>query len=113
MPQGGTVTAGQAVIANETSPLDVTQSSDRAGIDWNSFNVGSSESVNFTQPSSAAIALNRIHDANPSSIDGQLSANGRVWLVNANGILFGSHAQVNVGGLLATTADIGNDRFMG
>jgi filamentous hemagglutinin family protein len=113
LPEGGTVVAaGQAVIASQADRLDVTQASARALIDWDSFNIHSGESVQFNQPSSSAVALNRIHDANPSSINGNLHANGQVWLVNRNGIMFGAGAQVNVAGLLATTSDIANDDFM-
>ena len=90
----------------------VTQATNNAVIDWSSFNIGSGEAVQFFQPSASSIALNRIHDARPSAIDGSLTANGQVWLVNPNGIMFGRDAQVNVGGLLATTSDIDNGLFM-
>src|SRR5579885_80967 len=85
LPVGGQVTSGQATITSGSNSLNVTQASGRAVIDWNSFNIGSGEKVSFAQPSSSAIALNRINDANPSSINGQLSANGQVWLLNPNG----------------------------
>jgi filamentous hemagglutinin family protein len=111
-PAGGTVSAGQATIAQSGSATTISQSSGRAVIDWSSFNIGTGESVNFIQPSSSSVALNRIHDSNPSQILGTLSANGQVWLVNPNGVFFGSTAQVNVAGLLATTADISNSNFM-
>ena len=68
--------------------------------------------MQFAQPDASAIALNRIHDIRASAIDGQLTANGNVWLVNPHGVLFGAVASVNVGGLLATTANISDDRFM-
>ena len=113
LPAGGVVSAGSASISQTATTVTVNQSSTRAVVDWNSFNVGSTESVSFNQPSASAIALNRIHDANPSLINGTINANGRVWLINQNGMVFGSSAQVNVGGLLATTADISNADFMG
>ncbi len=81
-------------------------------LDWSSFNIGSGEQVNFNQPSASSIALNRIHDTQASTINGQLNANGQVWLLNPNGVLFGSGAQVNVGSLLATTSNISNSDFM-
>jgi filamentous hemagglutinin family protein len=112
LPQGGQVSEGQAAITSGGSQMTVDQSSQRALIDWNSFNIGNGESVSFNQPSSTAISLNRIHDANPSQINGALSANGQVWLVNSHGIVFGSNAQVNVGGLLATSSDIDDSRFV-
>ena len=113
LPVGGQVNGGTATITSAGSQVDINQSSQRALIDWQSFNINNGEAVNFQQPSSSAVALNRIHDANPSQIDGALSANGQVWLVNSQGIAFGSNAEVNVGGLLATSSDIDNDRFMG
>ena len=112
LPVAGQVNGGAATITSNANQMDINQSSQRAIIDWNSFNIGSGETVNFNQPGSTAISLNRIHDANPSQIDGALNANGNVWLVNSNGIAFGANAQVNVGGLLATTSDISNSNFM-
>ncbi|MGH7226448.1 MAG: filamentous hemagglutinin N-terminal domain-containing protein, partial [Gemmataceae bacterium] len=106
LPTGGQVSAGQASISTGAGSVNVTQTSSRAVIDWSGFNIGSGEQVDFSQPSSSAIALNRIHDSQPSSIDGQLNANGQVWLLNPTGIMFGSGAQVNVGGLVATTSNI-------
>jgi hypothetical protein len=49
--------------------------------------------------------------ADPSSILGSLSANGKVFLVNPNGILFGKGASVNVGGLVASTLNITDSDF--
>ncbi len=112
LPVGGQVVGGQAGIIAGSNQVTINQSSQRAVIDWSSFNVGSDESVRFNQPSASSIALNRIHDSNPSRIDGQLTANGQVWLINPNGVMFGKGASVNVGGLVATTANIDNDKFM-
>jgi filamentous hemagglutinin family protein len=112
LPQGGTVAAGQAAISQSGSALDVHQSSSRTVLNWQSFDVGNGESVNFHQPSQSAIALNRINGGNVSQILGNLNANGQVWLVNPSGVVFGEHAQVNVGGLVATTSNIDNARFM-
>src|SRR5262249_38212723 len=67
--------------------------------------------VVFNQPAASSIALNRIFQASPSQIFGMLQANGQVYLVNQNGILFGKTAQVNVGGLLASTLDMSDDTF--
>ena len=102
LPQGGTVSAGQASISQTANQTTINQGSQRAIVDWNSFNVAQGESVQFNQPSSSAVTLNRVHDASPSQIHGALNANGRVFIVNNNGILFSKDAQVNVGGLLAT-----------
>ena len=112
LPVGGQVSAGSADISYAGGRANITQVTSHAVIDWSSFNIGSGEAVQFYQPSSSSISLNRIHDANPSTIAGSLTANGQVWLVNPNGVMFGKGAQVNVGGLLATTSDIDNGRFM-
>ncbi len=112
LPQGGQVAGGQADITVDGSVLTVSQSSARAVLNWNSFDVAGGEKVQFDQPSSTAIALNRVHDIKPSQIDGSITANGQVWLINPSGVIFGQGAQVDVGGLLATTSDIDNDRFM-
>jgi filamentous hemagglutinin family protein len=112
LPMGGTLSAGQASVASTSQQVIVNQTSPRAVIDWNSFNVGQNENVQFKDPSASAITLNRIHDSRSSFIDGQLFANGNVWLINPNGIAFGKDTQVNVGGLLASTSAIANSDFM-
>ena len=112
LPVGGQVSAGSASIAGGAGSVNVTQSSSRAVIDWSSFNIGTGEAVRFSQPSASSIALNRIHDSSPSQIDGSLTANGQVWLVNPNGVVFGHGAQVNAGGLVATASAISNNDFM-
>lgn len=113
-PEGGQVTAGDATIsAPDANTVQVNQSSNKAIVDWQSFNVKSNEQTKFQQPSSSAILLNRVNPANGvSSILGRITANGQIWIVNPAGILFGSSARVDVGGLLATTANISNEDFM-
>ena len=111
-PTGGTVVFGSASIGapNATTTL-IKQTTNSAVINWQSFSVGSGSSVVFDQPSAAAIALNRVLGGGVSQIDGSLSANGQVWIINANGILFGKGSQINVAGLLATTSDIADGDF--
>src|SRR5262245_50848432 len=100
-PQGGQVSAGAAVIQGQGTPLvQVTQQTDRAVIDWNSFNIVAGERTQFHQPSASSAILNRIHDQNPSQIMGNLSANGIVALVNPNGMVFGRGSQIDVGSLI-------------
>jgi filamentous hemagglutinin family protein len=111
-PQGGAVTAGQAAIAQNGNTTTITQASQRAAIDWRSFNVGSQETVNFVQPNSSSAILNRVVGNEASAIFGRITANGQVYLINPNGILFGRTAQVDVGALTATTSNIGNADFM-
>ena len=112
LPTGGAVSAGSASIANGAGKTTINQSSQNVAINWQSFNIGQSEAVQFNQPNSSSVALNRVQGADPSSILGSLSANGKVFLVNPNGVLFGKGAQVNVGGLVASTLNISDGDFM-
>lgn len=112
-PEGGQIVAGSGSISrpDAVSTL-IHQSSERLGINWESFNVGENESVRFLQPSSSSVALNRILDQNPSSILGALDANGHVYLINPNGIVFGETARINVAALIASSLDISVADFM-
>ncbi|HEX8544779.1 MAG TPA: filamentous hemagglutinin N-terminal domain-containing protein [Pseudomonas sp.] len=112
LPVGGAVSAGSATIGSGAGTTTVTQTSQNAAINWQSFNIGTGESVNFVQPNSSATALNRVLGADPSSILGSLNANGKVFLVNPNGIVFGQGASVNVGGLVGSTRNISDSDFM-
>jgi filamentous hemagglutinin family protein len=111
LPTGGNVAAGSAAITSSGSQTTVTQNSPRAVLDWTGFNTASGETVRFLQPSSSAIALNRI-SGGATSFNGALLANGNVWLMNPNGMVFGRGSMINVGGLLATTSNIANSDFM-
>jgi len=111
-PQGGSVVAGQGHISNSANITTINQYTGSMVVDWSSFNVSASETVNFNQPSSSAAALNRINDQNPSQIFGAINANGRIFLSNPNGMIFGETASVNVGSLFATGMSISNDDFM-
>ena len=105
---------GAATIQGQGSPaVIVNQSSSSAVINWNTFNIRANESVRFNQPSSSSVALNRVTGGlGPSEIMGTLTANGRVFLINRDGILFGPGSVVNTAGFLATTHDIKNADFM-
>lgn len=112
-PQDGKVVAGSATIVKESATkTGITQTSNRATIDWKSFSIGANEQVQFYQPSASSVALNRVVGTDPSVILGRLTANGQVFLVNPNGIVFGKGSQVDVAGLMATTHNIKNDDFM-
>ena len=89
LPQNGNVAAGAASISNGTGSMTVNQTTQNAAINWQSFNIAPGEAVNFVQPNSSSVTLNRVMGTDPSSILGNLSANGQVFLVNPNGILFG------------------------
>ncbi len=111
LPVGGTVSLGSATISKGAASTTITQSTQDAAINWLSFNISAGEAVRFVQPGSNSVTLNRVLGADPSSIQGSLSANGRVFLVNPSGIVFGKGAQVNVGGLVASTLDLSDGNF--
>jgi len=112
LPTHGQLVTGQASVAYAGKTMTVNQSSQKAVLDWSSFSIGQGHAVNFVQPSASSVALNRVLGADPSIIQGALNANGHVFLVNPNGVLFSPTAQVNVGGLLASTLSMGTDEFM-
>ncbi|ACK51586.1 filamentous hemeagglutinin family outer membrane protein [Methylocella silvestris BL2] len=111
-PSGGVVIDGSANIGQAGSVTNINQSSNRAIINWQGFSIGYGETVNFNQPGAWGVTLNRVVGNEASIISGALNANGQVFLVNSAGVLFSKSAQVNVGGLVASTLDISNANFM-
>src|SRR5215469_3932991 len=113
-PLGGQVVGGNATIQGQgTSTVTVTQSSDRAIINWKTFDLGAGDTTRFVQPSNSSITLDRVTGGlGASQIYGTVAANGRVFLVNPDGVLFGAGAKINTAGFLATTNDIKNADFM-
>uniref|UniRef100_UPI0004677CB7 two-partner secretion domain-containing protein n=1 Tax=Luteimonas huabeiensis TaxID=1244513 RepID=UPI0004677CB7 len=101
LPTGGNIVGGSASITPGHGSLEIVQNG-RTVIDWSTFDIGSDASVRFTQ-SGGSIALNRILDGDASQILGKLDATATIFLINPNGLLFGEGAQVNVGGLVAST----------
>jgi len=112
LPTAGQVTAGSATIQPAGSSLTVNQSSEDAAINWQSFSIAANQTVRFNQPNASAIILNRVVGQDASQILGGLSANGQVFILNPNGVLFGRNAQVTVGGLLASSLSITDADFM-
>jgi filamentous hemagglutinin family protein len=111
-PDGGVVVGGQAAISQRPGVTTVNQASNRAVINWRDFSIDPGDLTEFHQPGKDSVALNRVLGNDPSKLLGQLKANGNIWLVNPNGILFGPSAQVDVHGLLATTSDIVDQDFL-
>jgi filamentous hemagglutinin family protein len=112
-PTGGTVVQGTATITNPNgTTTQITQSTDRAVINWNSFSIGAGNQVIFSQPGSSSVALNRVTGVDPSSILGSLTANGQVFLLNPNGIVFGQGSTVNTAGFMASTLSLSDADFM-
>jgi len=105
------VTSGSAGYVVSGTTGTVTQQSERAILNWQSFDIAPGHSVEFRQPSSTSAALNRIYQQDPSRILGSLTANGQVYLVNPNGIVFGQGAQVNARGLVASSLNVSDRIF--
>ena len=111
-PSGATVTAGSATVTNSATGVTIHQTSAKTAINWNKFGIGSGETVRFVQPSASSVALNRVLGSEASAIYGTLTANGKVFLINPNGILFAPGAQVSVGGLVASTLNLADNDFL-
>lgn len=112
-PTGGVVVNGDAIIQNTLPGITtITQSTDRAVIDWQSFSIGVGERTNFIVPDATSATLNRVLGGDPSILNGTLTSNGHLFLINSNGIVFGKGATVDVAGLTASTLNIDNCMFM-
>ncbi|MEY8688793.1 MAG: filamentous hemagglutinin N-terminal domain-containing protein, partial [Leptothrix sp. (in: b-proteobacteria)] len=113
-PSGITVNAPTAYTAPNGQvgqSLRIDQAAAKAIVEWQQFNIGRGSKVEFVQPSATAAVLNRIFDADPSIIQGQLKANGQVYLINQNGILFDRGSQIDVNTLIASTLNLSDDTF--
>jgi filamentous hemagglutinin family protein len=106
------VTAGAGSVSTLGNTTTINQASQRLAIDWTSLSTRANEALVFSQPNASAIALNRIIGSSPSEFFGSLTANGQVFILNPNGVLFGAGSQVNVGGLVASTLNMSNADFM-
>ena len=112
LPTGGRITTGSGTISSSGNQMTVNQSTQQLIANWKAFNIGSDASVTFNQPGVTATALNRITDQNPTQIMGSLNSNGQVFLLNPSGIIFGKTAQVNVGGLVASSLNMLDSDFL-
>lgn len=110
-PSNPTVVNGQVTFSQNGNVFTITNSPN-AIINWNSFSINAGEMVRFIQQNSSSSVLNRITGQDPSRIMGALESNGRVFLINPNGIMFGTGSQVNVAGLVASTLAISNSDFL-
>ncbi|NMY49245.1 YDG domain-containing protein [Pseudomonas sp. WS 5027] len=112
LPTGGQVVLGNGqILTPDQQQMVINQTTQKLAIDWQSFNIGADKRVTFVQPGKDSVALNRVVGSDGSKIMGQLNANGQVFLVNPNGVLFGKGSSVDVGGLVASTLDITNSDF--
>jgi filamentous hemagglutinin family protein len=113
LPEGGVVQAGEATIVHlGPKALIIIQSTPQVVIEWESFSIGANETVIFGGPSASAAALNLVTGANPSVIRGLIAAKGQVFTVNPSGVFYEKEADVEVGGLVTTTAIISSQDFM-
>lgn len=112
LPTGGQIVAGQGNISTNGNQMTISQNTHGLVINWNTFDVGQNHTVQFVQPDSSAVALNRVTGGHESQILGTLTANGQVMLVNPAGVMFGKGATVNTAGLVASTKNISNADFM-
>ncbi|WP_416637792.1 YDG domain-containing protein [Pseudomonas sp. OHS18] len=113
LPTGGTIVGGSGAISQNGGHMVVDQQTGKLVTNWNSFDIGADASVTFNQPGANSIALNRvIGGGNASQILGKLDANGQVWLLNPNGVVIGKGAEVNVGGLVASSLQISDQDFL-
>ncbi len=110
-PVGPAVVNGSASLSTQGNLLTVTNSPG-AILNWHSFSIGQGKITRFIQQSPASAVLNRVVGLDPSSIFGVLQSNGRVFLINPNGIAFGQGAQINVAGLIASTLNLSNADFL-
>jgi trimeric autotransporter adhesin len=113
LPTDPTVQAG-SVTFDQVDPntLNVIQSTNKAIIDWQTFNIQVDEATHFQMPSTDSFNLSRVTGGVGSEIFGTLTSNGNLMLLNPNGILFGANSKIDVGGLIATTSNITNSNFM-
>ncbi len=111
LPSNGKLIDGSAEIKAFLGKMEINQTTEKTIIGWDTFNIGSKAKVNFNQPSSQSISLNKVRSADPSKIYGQLTSNGQVFLQSPGGVIFGKDAKVDVGGLVASTMEINNKDF--
>ena len=112
LPTNPIVTSGSANISQTSNKLTVNQNTDKLITNWSSFNIGKDATVQFIQPNSTSSALNRVTSSDPSYIFGTLQANGKIILVNPNGVLFANGAKVDVGSIIASTLKMADKDYL-
>lgn len=115
LPNGEQVIGGSASFDRSTkNVLNITQKTDRTVINWNRFDIGANATTQFYQPNSSSLAVNRVvgKKDDPTQILGSLKANGRIMVLDRNGVLFGKNSSVDVGGIVASTGDVDTTAVM-
>ena len=112
LPSGENIISGDISVSSSQNSMTITQSSEQSIIEWTSFDIGAQNSVTFNQPSVNASALNRVVSGNPTTLAGALNANGKVFVVNENGVYFTPTATINAHSFAASTLSLSNDNFL-
>jgi len=112
LPSNPTVVNGGININTNQNTMNINQNTQTGIINWGSFNIGSAATVKFNQPNANASTLNRVVGGELSQIAGTLSANGKVILINPNGVIFNNGSRVDVGGIVATTMNLSDENYL-
>lgn len=115
LPTGGKIVNDDKATISVTADgntMNINQTVAKMIANWTTFSIGNGQTVNFIQPGATSVALNRVLGNEASNIYGHLNANGQVFLINPNGVLFSKDAHVNVGGLVASTLNIADNDFI-
>ena len=112
LPSGENIISGDISVSSSQNSMTITQSSEQSIIEWTSFDIGAQNSVTFNQPSINASALNRVVSGNPTTLAGALNANGKVFVVNENGVYFTPTATINAHSFAASTLSLSNENFL-
>ena len=111
-PLGEHIKQGSAEFLRDGGNLFIQQNSKALILDWKEFSIKQGELTRFFQPDSSSAALNRVFGGNPSEIYGALKGNGRIYLINPNGVFIGPSGRVDAGSFTASTLDISDEEFL-
>ena len=112
LPTGWNVTGGSAAISRTGNTLNIVQTTPQALVNFQSFNVGSAAVVDIRQPGRRSELQARTVGGEPSQINGQVKANGSLWLINPAGIMVGPGARIDVGSFVASTLNVSDSDFL-
>ncbi|MDR2857207.1 MAG: filamentous hemagglutinin N-terminal domain-containing protein, partial [Novosphingobium sp.] len=111
-PTNPAVVSGAATFRQSGPTYTIRQASDKAIIQWSSFGNQAGETIRFDQPGQNSAVLNRVTGGDMTRILGSIQANGKVFVINPNGVLVGAGARIDTGGFLASTLDVADDAFL-
>ncbi|MGE0832913.1 MAG: filamentous hemagglutinin N-terminal domain-containing protein, partial [Simkaniaceae bacterium] len=111
-PKKHEVVSGEVSVSSQNTTTTIHQQTDKAIIQWEEFSINQGEKVHFSQPSKKAAILNRVMGQKPSEIYGTLSSNGKIYLLNKNGIVIGPEGRIDTAGFIASTLEIEDHQFL-